>query len=154
MRWVWPMLFAILMAVSAWLSAGPSGAAQTDRFLLVSAQDVSFLAAAGEDATGTVVVRLASTDAPINWTATISPTVGWLRLGVTSGVAPAGQAEPAEMQIYMQSLGLPKGEYSANVIIATAEPVVNAPVIIPVTLFVAEAIRSIHMPLILKGATR
>lgn len=151
MRLIWPSLLALLIALTALISLSRPSQAQEPTVLLVNAQDVVFLAQAGQDTRDTITLRLASSGAPIAWTASITPTVGWLVLGTTQGVAPSLPAEPIELPIYLQTLGLPRGEYGVQIILTANESVANSPVIIPVTLYVADQIRQLHMPLIAKN---
>ena len=156
MRLFWPSLLALILALAAALGPTPSGQAQEPTLLLVTAQDVSFLAQAGQDTRQSITVGLASSGAPIAWTASISPTVGWLVLGTTEGVAPSVPAEPVELPVYLQTLGLPAGQYPAQIVVTAnaGQNVANSPVIIPVTLYVAAQLRQVHLPLILQAQER
>lgn len=154
MRFVWPLLFALVIALAAVISLSRPSQAQQPTLLLVSAQDVTFLAPAGQDTRDTITLGLASSGPPIAWTAQISPTVGWLVLGTTRGVAPSVPAEPIELPVFLQTLGLPAGEYRTQIIVTANESVANSPVILPVTLYVADQIRQVRLPLIAKNPER
>ena len=154
MRLVWISMCALALALSAAATLNQPSQAQEPTVLLVNAQDVVFLAQAGQDVRDTTTLRLASSGAPIAWTASITPTVGWLVLGTTQGVAPSLPAEPIELPVYLQTLGLPRGEYRVQIVLTANESVVNAPVIIPVTLYVADQIRQVHLPLIARHPER
>ena len=154
MRLIWPSLLGLLIALTAAVSLSRPGQAQAPTLLLVNAQDVTFLAQAGQDTRDTITLGLASSGPPIAWTASVSPTVGWLVLGTTQGIAPSVPAEPIELPVYLQTLGLPRGEYRVQIILTASESVANSPVIIPVTLYVADQIRQVHLPLIAKNPPR
>ncbi|MCW5853074.1 MAG: hypothetical protein KIT87_23605 [Anaerolineae bacterium] len=154
MRLIWPLLLALLIALASVVTLNRPSQAQTSTLLLVSAQDIAFLAQAGQDTRATITLGLASSGASIAWTAKISPTVGWLVLGTTQGLAPSLPSEPIELPVYLQTLGLPRGEYRTQIILTADESVANSPVIIPVTLYVADQIRQVHLPLIAKNPER
>ena len=151
-RWGVTLAVTMLVAVGAALGLVSRGAAQGERLVLVSPGEVAFLAAPNAETRQEAGLRLASTDAPIAWTATISPTVAWLSLSATQGTAAAVASGGTEVTIYAESLSLPPNVYATSIIFSAPSDVANTPVIVPVNLYIPVELRQVYLPLIANGA--
>jgi hypothetical protein len=78
----------------------------------------------------------------ITWTASVSPTVGWLEAVPTSGTTSATISATVSIS------GLSLGHYTAQIIIEGGEGVVNSPQTIDVRLIVAEEVSRMCLPLV------
>jgi hypothetical protein len=85
-----------------------------------------------------------SSHSTISWTATISPTVGWLSLSLALGTTPSVITATADIS------GLGVNRYTTGIIIDGGPSALHSPRTIPVTLVVAEQIYTVHLPLALK----
>jgi len=110
--------------------------------LRVTPASVTWLAEVGGADPTPHVVQLTSTGRPITWTATISPTVGWLDVLPFTGAAASTTTLTAHVA------GLSVGRYTTTV--AFTGP--HNTVAVPVTCIVAETIHRLYLPLVLRGA--
>lgn len=137
-------------AYVAWEQTGTSGdcdifVRQAPAELEVTPSVAFFLAevdGANPDARSFTVTSSHST---IDWTATISPTVGWLSLSPALGTTPSVMTATASIS------GLGVNRYTTGIVVDGGPSALHSPRTIPVTLIVAEQIYTVHLPLALKG---
>jgi hypothetical protein len=86
-----------------------------------------------------------ATDDVITWTASISPTVGWLDITPISGTT------PATITVTVDVSGLSALIAETQIIVDGGEEVWNGPQTIPVRLVVAEEIYNVHLPVVFKN---
>jgi hypothetical protein len=89
-------------------------------------------------------ISINSSHSVITWTATVSPSVGWLDVTPLSGTTPA--AITATINIS----GLSVSQYTTQIIVDGGEGVMNSPQTVAVKLIVAEEVYKVYLPLILK----
>ncbi|MBU0491935.1 MAG: hypothetical protein KKA73_08895 [Chloroflexi bacterium] len=105
---------------------------------------VTWLAEVDGDDPTPHAVQLTSTGRPITWTATISPTVGWL------AVAPLSDTTPGTVTVTAHITGLAVGRYTATLVVTN--DVNGAPSTVPVTLIVAQDVHHLYLPLVLRSS--
>ena len=81
----------------------------------------------------------------ITWTATLSPTVGWLDIEPISGTTPVSVTATAVIS------GMGIGRYTAQILIGADGAAIDSPQAVDVKLIVAEEIRELYLPLIVRG---
>lgn len=142
------MLFGITVACAAWLGLSAPAVSQGERFLLVSPLELTFLIKAGDTSPIERVIHLASTGEAIRWTAVISPSVAWLSLSASQGIAPPVETGDGDLRVFVASTGQPSGVYSTTIELSADTTVLNTPVNVPIQLIVAEELRYVYLPLI------
>jgi hypothetical protein len=84
-------------------------------------------------------------DDAIAWTASISPTVGWL------DVTPISGTTPAIITATVDASGFSTLIVETQIIVDGGDEVLDSPQTIPVKLVVAEEIYDVHLPVIFKN---
>jgi hypothetical protein len=90
-------------------------------------------------------IAVGSTDSVITWTATVSPTVGWL------DVTPMASTTPATITATVTISGLAVDHYTAQIVVDGGEEVLDSPQTTDVRLIVAEEIYRAYLPIVLRG---
>ncbi len=103
---------------------------------------VSFMAQAGGADPPPRTVRVESSGDPLTWTAIISPTAGWLEAAPLSGTTPAVITLSARIS------GLTVGRYESGLVVSS--PVSSDPQTVPITLIVAQDVRRLYLPLMVR----
>lgn len=111
--------------------------------LTVSPKTINWLAELGGDDPTPLSAWVESSGSPLTWTATISPTVGWLE------AAPLSGETPAEIVLTTHTGGLGEGQYQAQIILEESEEVSAKKAVISIKLIVAEFYYS-YLPLVMR----
>jgi hypothetical protein len=90
-------------------------------------------------------IAVGSTGDVITWTATVSPTVGWL------DVTPMAGTTPATITATVTISGLAVDHYTAQIVVDGGEEVLDSPQAADVRLIVAEEIHRSYLPVVLRG---
>lgn len=112
--------------------------------LEVAPAAIPFLAEAGGAAPPPRLLRVESTGGSLAWTASLSPTVGWLEVTPLSGGTPACITVTAEIS------GLVAAEYETDLVIESGAGVQDSPQIVPVRLVVADELVDLFLPVVLR----
>jgi hypothetical protein len=112
--------------------------------LEVTPTELLFLAEAGAADPAPRHVAADSTSSAITWTATLSPTVGWLNVFPITGTTPATITATATI------LGLAVDQYTTQIVVDGGDEVLDSPQTADVRLIVAEEIHRAYLPVILK----
>jgi hypothetical protein len=153
LRRIVPAALGVVMAGLVIMTVGAPIKAQAPTLLLVDRYAVSFVGQPGGDERGEDTIRLVSTDQPIRWTAVVSPSVAWLNVVPPEGTAPPIGEAPAELTVYFQTIGLPAGTYTTDILISAGDEVANSPVVVEATLSVPAAVQRLYLPVVARGAT-
>lgn len=145
------LLAVTLLALLALTLSGPpldaAPPAQTPPpILLIRPQEIVFLAEPGQDITSYATLQVLGAGQATPWTASINPSVAWLSIAPTQGVAPA-QEPASEVTIRMQSSRLGVGTYETWITFTSpGQPFPLAEVL--VRLIVPAQIKRLFLPLI------
>jgi hypothetical protein len=104
-----------------------------------------FLAEVGAADPAPQHIAVSSTSDVITWTATVSPTVGWL------DVSPMAGTTPATITATVTISGLAVDHYTAQIIVDGGEEMLDSPQTTDVKLIVAEEIYRAYLPIVLRG---